>query len=124
MATHPEGFPEFTKPVEVDLEAEEAAAEHGHHKETPYFPIGEVVRLWKGRGGGREDVRMDTAGVAEGSQWRVANYDGEKELYTVEFLGKGNGKMEVTEEQLKKYNPEREARIKKAMEKPPGDTVN
>jgi hypothetical protein len=117
MATTPE-FSELREPVDLE------EAEREHRVKEPFFPVGEEVRLWRGRGGGREDVRVDIANIAESNRWRIADYNNDNGLYTVEYLGEGNGKMEVTEEQLKKYNPEREARIQQTMQQPPGDAVH
>ena len=95
--------------------------------ETPFFPIGEAVRLWRGVRDPHEGPAgrlIDTTHHTEKNEWRVAGYDAVRRVYTLEFLGAGGGTYEATEEQLLKYNPERGERIKQKMNEPPDGTVH
>ncbi len=127
MATHPE-FSELHEPV--DLEAEEVSGTRDIRERKLRLNIGDMVRFGKAHDSRPEGVRGDIVQMEERKQWRIRDYDDTTDTYTLEFVGEGNGTWgNVPREKLEHFNPdygkaERDERIRQAMEKSPGDTVN
>ena len=133
MATHPESpeVPSFDQQEKYpDLERNDISSVSEARDKKPRFQVGDMVRFGKVRDGRPHWTESEMVQMHELKQWRVAEYDDKADTYTLEFQGEGKGRWEnIPSEKLENSNldykkAEREARIKEAMEKPPGDTVN